>query len=123
MCAGTLLLLHSAARALAPVRSLLAEETGFCCAVQGQGASASGGGKRDGDAGGSESDEELFVPRQRSSNAGAAVDAEDPEATDTVREALDAAHLAAWEEPGAAERLRDRFVTGVLPAVWLPHCQ
>lgn len=90
--------------------------------MQGQGASASDGGNRGGDARGSESDEELFVPRQRSSNAGAAGDAEDPEATDTVREALDAAHLAAWGEPGAAERLRDRFVTGAQPAVWLPHC-
>ena len=87
--------------------------------MQGQEASAPGGGNRGGDAGGSETDEELFVPRQRSSSAGAAGDAEDPEAADTVREALDAAHLAVWGEPGAAERLRDRFVTGALPAVWL----
>ncbi|KAK9820869.1 hypothetical protein WJX81_007795 [Elliptochloris bilobata] len=79
---------------------------------QGQDAAALRGHVAKNKDGESDSDEELFVPRQRSSSGGAACDAEDPEAPDTVRDALDEAHLAGWGDPGAAERLRDRFVTG-----------
>lgn len=81
-----------------------------------QGAAAAAPGARGaGSDAGSDSDDELFVPRQSGRAGGGAGDAEDPEAPDTVREAFDEASLAAWGDPGATERLRDRFVTGVQP--------
>ncbi|KAL4425893.1 hypothetical protein ABPG75_009909 [Micractinium tetrahymenae] len=69
-----------------------------------------------GGGGGSDDDDELFRPKQAQAEqqaaAGgpAAVDA--PDALDSSRVAVPPELLAAWRDEGAAERLRNRFVTG-----------
>lgn len=78
-----------------------------------QGLSLGGGG---GGGGSDDDDEELFRPKraqaeQQAAAAGpAALGA--PDALDSSRAAVPAELLAAWRDEGAAERLRNRFVTG-----------
>jgi ribosome biogenesis protein BMS1 len=75
-----------------------------------------------GGAGDSDSDDELFRPKrpQSGEDAGAgagAGGADAADALDSSRVAVPPEVLDAWRDEGAAERLRNRFVTGG----WRPH--
>ena len=72
----------------------------------------------------SDSEGELFVPksrkRRRDDEQPGMEDAEDIDAEDTARCGPSSEALASWAAPGAAQSLRDRFVTGLhhaLPAM------
>lgn len=67
----------------------------------------------DADASDPDNDDDLFEPRKRNSGAGA--DGSNPDALDapdSSRVAIDDSLLTKWDEPGQAEQLRNRFVTG-----------
>lgn len=89
-------------------------------ARQMQGLSLGGGG-----AGGSDDDEELFRPKkaagQEAGSGGGGIGAgvaDALDAMDSSRVAVPPQVLAAWRDEGAAERLRNRFVTGEWWSWW-----
>ena len=102
-CSESLPIQGLMAQPVGPQKSYLLQlaDISFCLCLQVQ---ASGGA-------GSE-DDDLFAPKQQQSQAAADANADALDAPDHSRIDIDDSLLDKWNEPGRAEQLRDRFVTG-----------